>query len=175
MIALDSICSILVRFKSLSIHLAILSVFVGTTGVLSAQTVTSSAIPVESSQEQTSEANEVLVENEAVAELSAAGCWSGGWLSCRSGHRGPMSATIVECGPDLIRADFRGRFFKVFPFKYSVTLRVIERQPDAIVLGGQSYLGRIFGTFSYTATVTEDSFEAVYRSRKDWGKFSMRR
>lgn len=108
-------------------------------------------------------------------EATAAGCWSGCWRSCKTGHNGPMTAAIMPCGEDRYRAEFQGRFFKVFPFRYSVTLTVVERTDEAIILGGQSYLGRIFGTFYYTATVTENSFVASYRSRKDWGQFTMRR
>ena len=108
-------------------------------------------------------------------DLSAEGCWSGQWKSCSTGHQGPMKATLTECGEGKYRADFKGRFFKVIPFKYSVTLEVIEQTDEAIQLGGASYLGRLFGTFHYTATVTEKEFKANYRSKKDSGVFSMQR
>jgi hypothetical protein len=108
-------------------------------------------------------------------ELSAQGCWSGQWKSCSTGHQGPMKATLTDCGEGKYRADFKGRFFKIVPFKYSVTLRVIDESEDVIQLGGSSYLGRMFGTFQYTATVTASEFKASYRSKKDSGVFTMSR
>lgn len=108
-------------------------------------------------------------------ELSAQGCWSGQWKSCSTGHQGPMKATLTKCGDGQYRADFKGRFFKIVPFKYSVTLQVIEESEEVIQLGGSSYLGRMFGTFHYTATVTASEFKASYRSKKDSGVFTMSR
>lgn len=108
-------------------------------------------------------------------ELTAEGCWAGQWRSCSTGHQGPMTAQLTECGEGKYRADFKGRFFKIIPFKYSVTLEVLESSEDAIQLGGSSYLGRMFGTFHYSATVTENEFKANYRSKKDSGVFSMQR
>ncbi len=33
------------------------------------------------------------------APLSLAGCWSGSWLSCTTGHKGPMQATFCQICP----------------------------------------------------------------------------
>lgn len=101
------------------------------------------------------------------------GCWSGEWNSCKTGHHGALKATIVPCGDGTYRAEFRGRFFKVFPFRYSVTLHTVAVEDGAVHLAGSQNLGRLFGTFHFTAVVTDCRFEAKYSSCKDSGTFSM--
>lgn len=103
------------------------------------------------------------------------GSWSGHWQSCSSGHQGPMNATFCKIDDAHYRVDFRGRFFKVFPFRYSVTLNVVSQTEDAVELAGSSYLGRVFGTFHYRATVRDNCFTASYSSCKDCGKFVMQK
>ncbi|HRF01168.1 MAG TPA: hypothetical protein PLI18_11660 [Pirellulaceae bacterium] len=103
------------------------------------------------------------------------GCWSGEWRSCRSGHHGPLKATISPCGDGKYRAEFRGRFFGVFPFRYDVVLNVVGADEQGLHLAGSKHLGRLFGTFCFAATVTDCRFEATYRSAKDNGTFSMGR
>ncbi len=106
------------------------------------------------------------------ADLS--GCWAGTWESCKSGHHGPMKATFCKLDESSYRVDFRGRFWKVFPFRYSVVLNVVE-DGDVVRLQGSSYLGRLVGTFYYDATATSCEFNATYTSCKDWGRFVMTR
>lgn len=103
------------------------------------------------------------------------GCWTGSWESCTSGHSGPLNATFTRCGETEYRVKFSGRFLKVIPFRYTVTLAVVEDRGDEVVLAGSSYLGRLFGTFSYHATATEGRFTADYTSKKDDGTFRMTR
>lgn len=107
-----------------------------------------------------------------VSDLS--GTWSGSWRSCKSGHQGPMQADFCRLSNGDYKVDFRGRFFKLFPFRYSVTLQVIE-ETDVVRLQGSSYLGRVFGTFCYSATADDCQFRANYTSRKDNGIFELRR
>jgi hypothetical protein len=69
---------------------------------------------------------------------------------------------------------FGGRFLGIVPFKYSVTMAAEER--DGVVhLSGSQYLGRMFGTFSFTATATESCFTADYSSCEDHGRFELSR
>lgn len=102
-----------------------------------------------------------------------AGTWSGTWKSCSSGHHGPLHANLCRLNENCYRADFRGRFFKVFPFQYSVNLTVTGYDGDKVLLAGQSYLGRLFGTFHYHAEVTDEKFVATYCSCRDHGQFVM--
>jgi hypothetical protein len=70
---------------------------------------------------------------------------------------------------------FTGRFFKVLPFRYTVTLNVTRQEGDKVYLAGESYLGRLFGTFTYDAWATDGDFEANYSSRRYQGQFILRR
>ncbi|MGB6042461.1 MAG: hypothetical protein WBF93_04810 [Pirellulales bacterium] len=57
----------------------------------------------------------------------------------------------------------RTRFCKIDDTQYSATLQ------------GSTYLGRMFGTFYYDATVTGNTFQASYSSKKDYGTWVMSR
>ena len=107
--------------------------------------------------------------------LDLSGCWAGSWESCTTGHSGVLRATFTRCGESQYRVDFSGRFFVILPFRYSVTLDVVEDTGESVTLAGSSYLGRIFGTFGYTATADHCQFRADYTSKKDSGRFVMRR
>ena len=106
------------------------------------------------------------------ADLS--GCWSGSWESCSTGHRGPLSAEFVPCGGSQYDVHFRGRFLKIMPFHYSVTMTAEERN-GVVYLSGSQYLGRMFGTFTFNAAATETEFNAIYSSCKDNGQFHLSR
>ena len=103
------------------------------------------------------------------------GCWSGSWQSCSSGHQGVLRAEFTRCDELHYRVDFSGRFFRILPFRYSVTLRVVEETEDSVKLAGSSSLGKLFGTFCYTATADDCHFRADYTSKKDRGIFTMTR
>ena len=81
------------------------------------------------------------------AAVDLTGSWTGSWESTSTGHAGPLRATFRPCGEDRWAVDFSGRFFKLFPFRYSVNLRVVEAAGDRVTLAGTSWLGRLFGTF----------------------------
>lgn len=101
------------------------------------------------------------------------GYWQGGWNSCSSGHKGVLRATFCRVSPAAYQVNFTGRFFKLFPFRYSVVLNVVSDDGQTVQLQGSSYLGRMFGTFHYNATVTNDCFNASYTSCKDDGWFRL--
>jgi hypothetical protein len=107
--------------------------------------------------------------------VELAGSWSGTWASTTTGHSGPLRATFTPCGGDRYAVEFSGRFFRILPFRYSVTLRVVEDRGDHVILAGSSWLGRLFGTFRYRADATERSFEACYTSQRDRGTFRLSR
>jgi hypothetical protein len=113
-----------------------------------------------------------LVGEAAATDLS--GTWAGHWNSFETGHNGPLRCTLTKLDETSYQANFSGRFFKIIPFRYSVTLYV-EQDGDFVTLSGQNYLGRRFGTFYYTAEADETSFTADYRSSKDCGQFVLTR
>jgi len=106
--------------------------------------------------------------------VDLSGYWSGTWSSCQTKHNGPLWAEFVACGPNQYDVHFRGRFFKFMPFQYSVTM-VAEERDGVVYLSGNQYLGRIFGTFSFSAAATDTCFNANYNSCKDDGVFELSR
>lgn len=113
--------------------------------------------------------------NSAEAAPPLTGHWSGYWASGTSGHRGPLSATFYPIDEMRYQVRFKGRFFKLVPFRYTVVLNVVADHGDHVELAGSSYLGRLFGTFSYHAMADGASFSASFQSRKDAGRFELRR
>jgi hypothetical protein len=116
-----------------------------------------------------------LLASGTAAAVDLSGSWSGSWESCTTGHAGPLRAEFTRCSPTQYRVAFQGRFFKILPFRYSVTLDVVEDCGDRVVLAGSSFLGRLFGTFTYHATADACHFTADYRSKKDSGEFRLSR
>ncbi len=98
------------------------------------------------------------------------GHWVGKWNSVNTGHSGPLRCTLRRMDETSYQASFSGRFFKLIPFSYSVTLYV-EQDGDIVTLSGQHNLGRLFGTFYYSAEADERSFTSSYNSCKDCGQF----
>ncbi|HMC65691.1 MAG TPA: hypothetical protein VKI65_12195 [Gemmataceae bacterium] len=116
----------------------------------------------------------VSVSRPAAAE-DLSGCWRGCWESCCTGHHGPLKATFCKLDDTHYRVDFRGRFWVVVPFRYSVVLTVTGREGDKVLLAGDSYLGRLLGTFHYEAEATDCEFKATYTSCRDRGEFALTR
>lgn len=104
-----------------------------------------------------------------------AGFWRGNWSDTKSGHQGPMKATITKCDDTHYKATFTGRFFGVIPFRFHAILTVTGVDGDALILSGSSNLGLMFGTFTYNARVTENCFVADFCSAKYQGRFVMHR
>lgn len=107
-----------------------------------------------------------------VPDLS--GRWSGCWSDRNSGHQGPLKARFEACGSDRYRVVFTGRFFAVLPFRYAVTLDVVGREGDKVLLAGESRVP-LFGTFRYSAWADACNFEAEFCSRRYEGIFRLRR
>ncbi len=103
------------------------------------------------------------------------GHWSGDWRSCKTSHRGKLSASFCRLDAQHVQANFRGTFAKIIPFRYKAVLNVVHEQPGLMQLSGSKKLGPVMGTFSYDATITGDNFNATYSSRRDRGLWQMRR
>ena len=103
-----------------------------------------------------------------------AGRWRGRWVSQKNGHNGPLNARFRPIGANQYRATFTGRFAKVIPFRYGMRMQVQGRSGDTIYFGGSRRL-LVFGRFDYQATATPTSFVATYQSRRDRGRFEMRK
>jgi hypothetical protein len=110
---------------------------------------------------------------EPQSAIDLSGTWEGTWTSCTSGHHGPMKATFCRIDATHYRVEFRGKFFVILPFKYTVTLEVVGSSGDSVELAGSSYLGKMYGCFHYTATADACHFNAKYTSCKDCGRFDL--
>ena len=103
------------------------------------------------------------------------GHWSGGWSSCKSGHNGRLRATFCRMSETQVQARFSGSFCKIFPFRYNAVLKIVHEEEGLIQLKGSRKLGPLMGTFRYEATITENDFQATYRSKRDCGQWNMTR
>jgi len=110
----------------------------------------------------------------ACQAVDLSGCWTGTWQSCVTPHKGPLNAEFVRLDVNTYEVFFRGRFFKVLPFKYSVVMTAAE-QNGVVYLSGSKHLGRMFGTFSFRAAASDRQFNANYTSCKDSGCFRLTR
>lgn len=108
------------------------------------------------------------------AQPDLSGKWSGYWVSDTNGHTGPLHAKFTPTGDDSYRVVYRGRFAKVIPFRYATMMDVVGRGDGVVVLSAEKPLGP-FGTFRTTATATNTSFDATFSSRRDNGRFVLRR
>lgn len=107
--------------------------------------------------------------------VDLSGSWSGSWQSCSTGHRGPLNATFCRLDAKHYQVTFRGRFFKIIPFTYTVVLTVVEESADSVTLAGSHYMGRRYGVFHYSATSNGCTFRADYTSCRDNGYFLLTR
>lgn len=107
--------------------------------------------------------------------IDLSGRWTGYWVSDKNGHRGPLRGHFEKVSEACYRVRFSGRFWKVVPFVYTVTLSVVEHRGDSVVLSGATPLGPVLGSFRYDAAATACHFEARFTSKNDCGRFVLDR
>ena len=120
-------------------------------------------------------ANSIAEAQQPVPTPDLTGNWSGHWESCKNGHRGPLSARFCKTDDGHYEVVFRGRFFKVVPFRYATTLTVTGYVGDRVFLSASKRLGPVLGSFSMDADATASDFTARFTSRDDNGLFVLRR
>jgi hypothetical protein len=103
------------------------------------------------------------------------GGWRGYWQSEKSGHHGPMRATVRQLSESEYRVWFAGRFAGVIPFVYPAKFTVTGVSPTGTALQASQYLGPGLGEFRTTATATPMSFVANYTAKRDHGRFVLTR
>jgi hypothetical protein len=106
--------------------------------------------------------------------IDLTGSWAGHWEDCRSGHCGKLWAVFCRCDDCHYLVTFTGRFFRIFPFRYTVVLNA-QQEGDRVVLMGENNLGALFGTFTYRGTATATDFFANYSSCRYQGVFVLSR
>lgn len=103
------------------------------------------------------------------------GHWEGSWHSAGSGHSGPLSADFCRLSNGNYQVTFRGRFWKIMPFRYRVVLCAYEDDQGQVHLSGTQSLGRLSGTYHYRATASDCSFRADFWSCRERGVFCLTR
>ena len=116
-----------------------------------------------------------LADGPAGAVPDLTGSWSGSWESCKNGHHGPLHAEFCKICDGEYEVLFRGRFFKVVPFRYTTTLHVTGQQGDRVLLSASQRLGPVLGRFEMTAEATATEFTAHWCSGNDNGLFTLHR
>ena len=115
------------------------------------------------------------IQLQAEDKLDLSGKWSGSWRSEISDHTGPLKAKFTVLKNSKVQARFSGRFFKIIPFHFNVTLEIVEDKDGVVTLKGKEDLGRTLGTYTYNATYSKGKFVAKYVTEKDKGVFEVRR
>ncbi|MCE9605478.1 MAG: hypothetical protein K8U03_11325 [Planctomycetia bacterium] len=110
-----------------------------------------------------------------VARPNITGCWTcGSWVSCCTGHKGTLRATITCCGNNY-ECQFSGTFMKVIPFRYTVTLQTTSVGNGIVYFRASKQIPLFGGSFNCSGWATASKFHANYTSPKDRGTFDMSR
>ena len=112
---------------------------------------------------------------QAEEKLDLSGKWNGTWRSEISEHKCPLKAKFTVLDDSKVHARFNGRFFKLIPFHFNVTLEIVKNEDGVVTLKGKENLGRTLGTYTYNATYSNGKFVAKYSTEKDKGVFEVSR
>jgi len=104
----------------------------------------------------------------------AGGGFRGTWSSETHGNSGPMRAVVRPQADGAYRILFVGRFLKVVPFAYPVTLYAVGTTTDGVLLSGSRRLGP-FGKFTMTGTLTPLALDAEFHAKSERGRFTLTR
>lgn len=121
------------------------------------------------------EANTIADEPAPQVRPNILGCWNyGSWLSCCTGHKGTLRATICACGGNY-ECTFSGTFMKVIPFRYKATLQTTAVGNGIVYFRASRQIPMFGGSFNMSGWATATKFHATYTSPKDRGSFDMSR
>jgi hypothetical protein len=115
------------------------------------------------------------IQSQGEEKLDLSGKWNGTWRSEISDHTGPLKAKFTVLEDSKVQARFNGRFFKLIPFHFNVTLEIVKNEDGVVTLKGKENLGRTLGTYTYNATYSNGKFVAKYSTEKDKGVFEVSR
>jgi hypothetical protein len=106
--------------------------------------------------------------------VDLSGKWRGEWVSCQTGHHGPLFARFCKISDTCYRVRFSGTFWVAIPFRFTVNLAAAEQGDGTVVLSGSPHLP-FFGTFHFAAVATDCDFQATYSTSRDNGRFTLHR
>ena len=103
------------------------------------------------------------------------GRWEGSWFSEASGHKGSLRCLITRIDDRRYNARYRAKYKKIFSFEYIVPMTVTNSGSN-FVFTGEANLGKLAGgVYSYSGVATGSDFDCAYKSKRDYGKFTMTR
>lgn len=121
---------------------------------------------------------EKAVAGAAGKHVDLTGPWKGNWKSNWNGHEGPLWCIVTKSPDKPGSYDFRYRAgWGIFKFgNYVHTIPVEKGADGASILKGEMKLPKLFGTHSLEGKISQDAFDAKYKSDKgDHGTMTLRR
>jgi hypothetical protein len=103
------------------------------------------------------------------------GRWKGSWKSDKSGHSGGLRCVATRTGPDTYRAKFNATYALLLRFGYAMDMTADVRD-DVTYVAGEQDLGKSYGgVYEYEGTADGKTFRINYRTKKDYGHFTLKR
>jgi hypothetical protein len=103
------------------------------------------------------------------------GCWVGRWVGCTDGRTGTVRARITKCGANQYHAVFRGRCFKIMPYRYTATLTAVKDDQTGRAHFKCTRKLPIWGWYWMNGSVNGNKVFARYRTDDHTGYFTMQR
>ena len=103
------------------------------------------------------------------------GLWLGRWESDTTGHRGSLRCRLVHLAGRHFRAEFRARYWIIFPFGRDIRI-TFRPEGEIFRCTGTEDLGKWGGgNYQYSGTLSDRIFEAIFASQKYRGNFRLER
>ena len=103
------------------------------------------------------------------------GFWVGRWESETTGHRGSLSCCLTHLVGRHFRAEFRARYWIIFPFGRDIRM-TLRPEVEIFRTTGTENLGKWGGgNYQYSGTLSGGIFEAIFASQKYRGSFRLQR
>lgn len=103
------------------------------------------------------------------------GRWEGTWVSDASGHSGQLLAAIRNTGGDRELASFSATYGDIIHFAYDTPMVARQRDGMTFFAGHEDLTILAGGVYHYDGHARADQLFCTYRSKYDYGHFSLRR
>jgi hypothetical protein len=111
---------------------------------------------------------------DAGADLLA-GRWKGSWKSDKSGHSGGLRCIVKRADADTYHARFNATYALFIRFGYDMDMTA-DVQEDVTYVAGEADLGKSAGgVYEYEGQSDGKTFRLNYRTKKDYGHFTLER
>jgi hypothetical protein len=104
-----------------------------------------------------------------------AGRWKGSWKSDKSGHSGGLRGIVRRVDADTYRAHFNATYALLIRFGYDMDMTA-DVQEEVTYVAGEADLGKSAGgVYEYEGQADGKIFRLNYRTKKDYGHFTLKR